>query len=53
MVATLDFFDQTIVPSSMDGVVLLGLAAGAVAVAGTVTIVVIAIVAGVVRRWHR
>jgi hypothetical protein len=53
MIATLHFFDQTMVPSSMDGVVLLGLAAGVVAAAGTVTIVVIAIASGVVRRWHR
>jgi hypothetical protein len=53
MIATLAAFGQTIVPSSMDGVVLLGLAAAAVTAAGTVTIVVIAIVAGVMRRWHR
>jgi hypothetical protein len=52
-IATLDFFDQRIVPSSMDGIVLFGIVAAAVAAIGTVTIIVIAIAAGVVRRWHR
>ena len=52
-IATLDFFDQRLAPSSMDGIVLLGLLAAAVTAVGAVTIVVIAISAGVMRRWHR
>ena len=52
-IATLDFFDQRLAPSSMDGIVLLGLVAGAVTAVGAVAILVIAIVAGVMRRWHR
>lgn len=50
--AVLDFFDQHLVPSSMDGIVLLGLAAAAVTAAGAV-IILVAVVAGVLRRWHR
>ncbi|HEX2767049.1 MAG TPA: hypothetical protein VHR55_10505 [Candidatus Limnocylindria bacterium] len=53
MLDAIERFTESIVPSSMDGIVLLGIAAAAVAVTGTVTIVVIAIVAGVMRRWHR
>jgi hypothetical protein len=52
-IAALDFFDQRIAPSSMDGIVLIGLLAAAVAAIGAITIVVIAIVAGAMRRWHR
>jgi hypothetical protein len=51
--ATIHFFDQRIAPSSMDVIVLFGLAAAAVTAVGAMTILVIAIVAGVMRRWHR
>jgi hypothetical protein len=52
-IATLDFLDQRLAPSSMDGIVLFGLLAAAVTVIGALTILLIAIIAGVMRRWHR
>lgn len=42
-----------IVPGSMDGIVAFGLAAAVVTLAGTMLIGGIALVAGVLRRWHR
>lgn len=53
LVATLDPSSWDIVPSSMDGIVLLGMAAAAVAAAGTLAILLVAIAAGITRRWHR
>ena len=42
-----------IVPSSMDGILAFGIGAAVVAAIGIGLIVVIAVVAGVMRRWHR
>lgn len=49
LVATLDPSSWDIVPSSMDGIVLLGMATAA----GTLAILLVAIAAGITRRWHR
>jgi hypothetical protein len=42
-----------IAPSSMDAVIALGLVAAAIAAIGVTMLAAIAVVAGVVRRWHR
>lgn len=48
-----DASTERLVPPSMDAVVAFGTAAAVVATVGMALIVVIAVVAGVMRRWHR